>query len=1184
MSEFIHLHNHTHYSILDSIVTVDELVAAAVNDNQKAIALTDHGVMFGTIEFYEKCKKNNIKPIIGCEVYIANGSRHDKTAGKQKTKKKNYYHLLLLAKNQIGYKNLMQLSSLGHTEGYYYRPRIDKEILEKYCEGLICTSACMAGIIPTLLLDKNKIEAKKEAEFYKNLFGDDFYIEIQNHFYENDEFLIAELTALAKEINVKIVATNDIHYLRKEDAVAHNVFLNIKEAKGKDAIDIEDLHYTTDEFYFKTQAEMIELFKNSPEAITSTTEIADKCELELELGKLYMPEFPIPENSKAKNLDDYLKELVFEGLHKKYAEVTENFVNRAEYELQVIQKMKFPGYFLIVWDFIRAAKELGVRVGPGRGSAAGSIVAYALDITNVDPIKYNLLFERFLNPERISMPDIDIDFNDELRDKVIDYVKNKYGENSVAQIVTFGTLTSRAVISDVGRVLGLDYEKVKKITKEIEVNQGRVESIKEARQKASLQWVNYEADKNFLKLFDYCEVLENKNRNTGTHAAGVVIAPGDISNYVPLYKSDKTTKSQSLEIVTQYEMNHLEKAGLVKMDFLGLRTLSAIDRALEMIKNNYGIEIDIDKIDFDDAETFRMLGNGQTRGVFQFESDGMTEYLKQLKPQNLEELTAMNALYRPGPMANIPSFINRKYKKEPIKYLHPIMENSLKNTFGIIVYQEQVMQLARDLAGFSLGEADVMRRAMGKKKPEEMAKLKPQFTDGCAKKGISKKQAEAIFDLIAEFANYGFNKSHSLAYSYLAFQTAWLKTHYPAEYLAACMTAEMNEQNKLVEAIDEAKKMKIRVLPPDVNASNTTFVAKNKQIIFGLAGIKGAGISAVDNLIETRNEKKFTSIFDFAIRVKLCNKRVLEALVCAGAFDSIYSESERATLNASVDLALEYAKNINSRENSDIIDLFANSSSEENIVAEPKLIFAPAWDDVQRITKEKEFLNFFFSGHPLDKYYSVIKSLNSVDLSEKKINEEFEINSATSISTYGIVTGLITEVKTREDKNGNKIAFVKIQNYNGFADLKFWSEVYAKYNDLLQMDRVICCQGRIEKDVGDIAKVTVDEVYSINNALKKYASALNIFINLADFDNSKLDLFYDFIKENQNNSDDLLRCIFYIYNSDLDYHQKYLVNQAGIQLNFVTLSFVSELFERENISLSTIMISAPANNKKNWRR
>jgi len=1176
MSDFVHLHNHTHYSILDAIVTVDEFVDAAVKDNQKAIAITDHGVMFGTIEFYEKCKKNNIKPIIGCEMYIANGSRHDKTAGKQATKKKNYYHLLLLAKNQIGYQNLMQLSSLGHTEGYYYRPRIDKELLERYSEGLICTSACMGGIVPALILDNNYSAAKQEALYYKNLFGDDFYLEIQHHNYETDDYLISQLTKLAKEIDVKIVATNDIHYVKKEDAIVHNVFLNIKEAKGKEAINIEELHYKTDEFYFRTQKEMKELFKNFPEAISSTVEIADKCELELELGKLYMPEFPIPENSNAKNLDDYLSELVFDGMQKKYSEVTESLKERANYELEVIKKMKFPGYFLIVWDFIRAAKELGVRVGPGRGSAAGSIVAYALDITNVDPIKYNLLFERFLNPERISMPDIDIDFNDELRDKVIDYVKNKYGENSVAQIVTFGTLAARAVISDVGRVLGLNYEKIKSITKELPVVNAK---ISEAKKMASLKWIKDEPDANFHKLFDYCEVLENKNRNTGTHAAGVVIAPGDISNYVPLYKSDKTTKTQSLEIVTQYEMNHLEKAGLVKMDFLGLRTLSIIDRALEMIKENYSKEIDIDKIDFDDSESFKLLGNGQTVGIFQFESGGMQEYLKQLKPQNLEELTAMNALYRPGPMANIPSFIKRKFGNEAIRYLHPIMEKSLKNTFGIIVYQEQVMQLVQDLAGFSLGEADVMRRAMGKKKPEEMAKLKPQFAEGCAKNGLTKKAADEIFDLIAEFANYGFNKSHSLAYSYLAFQTAWLKTHYPSEYLAACMTAEMHEQSRLVEFIDEAKKMKIKVLPPDINASDTNFIAKNKNIYFGLAGIKGVGVAVVENIIEVRNENKFTSIFDFAIRVKQCNKRLLEGLICSGAFDSIHSGKERATLFASIDLALDYAKNVNLRDEVDTEDLFASSAPEENIVAEPKLIFTPEWDDMQRISKEKEFLNFFFSGHPLDKYYSVIKSFNTVDLSEKK-NEESTFSSV--ISTYGIVSGLITDIRMRDDRRGNKIAFAKIQNYSGVAELIFWSDAYTKYKDIIQMDTVICCQGRIEKDEDDMAKVTVDEAYSIDSAIKKYATSLNISINLADFDNSKLDTFSDFVKSNR--SDNFTKCYFYVYNSDSDYRQKYSANQIGIQLNFATLSYVAELFDKENISLSTILISAPAKEKRSWGR
>jgi DNA polymerase-3 subunit alpha len=1191
MKEFVHLHNHTHYSILDAIITTKELVEAAKNDNQKAVALTDHGVMFGTIEFYEECKKNDIKPIIGCEVYIANGSRLDKTAGKLKTKKRNYFHLLLLAKNEIGYRNLMKLSSLAHTEGYYYRPRIDKELLEKYSKGLVCTSACMGGIIPALLLERKIEEAEKEAEFYKNIFGDDFYIEIQNHKYETDEFLTKELTNLAKKMNIKIVATNDIHYLRKEDAIAHNAFLNIKDAKGKDEVNIEDLRYGTSEFYFKTQAEMNELFKDFPEAIENTIEIAEKCNLELELGKLYMPEFPIPETSKAENLDNYLRELVFEGLQKKYnideKEIDEKIKSRAEYELDIIQKMKFPGYFLIVWDFIRAAKELGVRVGPGRGSAAGSIVAYALDITNVDPLKYNLLFERFLNPERVSMPDIDIDFNDESRDKVIDYVKNKYGENSVAQIVTFGTLATRAVISDVGRVLGLELDKVKKITKEIETVQGKMEKIKDAKAKASLQWIKNEATPNFQKLFELCEVLENKNRNTGTHAAGVVIAPGEISDYVPLYKSDKSGKSQSLEIVTQYEMNHLEKAGLVKMDFLGLRTLSIIDRTLEMIKQNHQIEIDIDKIDFNDSATFKMLGNGETKAVFQFESKGMQEYLKQLKPKDLEELTAMNALYRPGPMDNIPSFINRKYKKEPIKYLHPIMEKALKNTYGIIVYQEQVMQLVQDLAGFSLGEADVMLRAMGKKKLEEMIKLKSKFSEGCKKNEIPEKLATEIFDLIVKFANYGFNKSHSLAYSYLAYQTAWLKTHYSAEFLAACMTAAMNEQNGLVELIEEANKLKIKVLPPDVNSSNTYFVAKNKQIIFGLAGIKGVGITAVDNIVEVRREKPFNSIFDFSLRFEQNNKRVLEALVCAGAFDSIYSENERASLNASVDVALEFAKKVTSRQENDTADLFAASSGEkEENIATPKLIFAPEWNDIERIAKEKEFLNFYLSGHPLDKCYSAVKSLNSISLSND--TEDIELGKAAkNISTYGIISGLITDIRTREDKEKRKIAFVKIQNYDGFAELIFWSDSCAKCFDKLKIDTTICCQGKIEKEAGEMTKIVVDDVFSIDEAIKKFTSSLNIFINLEDFDNSKLDLLNDFAKEKAANSRHnygYKKCVFVVYNSQNDYQQKYSASNLGIEFNFETISFLANIFEKENVSLSIIMISAPAQEKRSWRK
>ncbi len=1175
MKEFVHLHNHTHYSILDAVVNVKELVGAAVQDKQKAIALTDHGVMFGTIEFYEECKKNNIKPIIGCEVYIANGSRFDKDSGKEKTKKKNYYHLLLLAKNDAGYKNLMQLSTIGHTEGFYYRPRIDKEVLAKYSEGLVCTSACMGGIINANLKNGLYAEAKKEAEFYKSIFGNDFYMEIQNHGIEGDDIILRDAPKLAKELGIKLVATNDIHYLKKEDAVAHNILLNIRDAKGKTEVDINALRYGTDEFYFKTQAEMIELFKDFSEAIETTLEIADKCNLELELGKLYMPEFPISSTSNATTLDEYLQELVFEGLSKRYNPVADEIKQRAEYELNVIRQMKFPGYFLIVWDFIRAAKELGVSVGPGRGSAAGSIVAYALNITNVDPLKYDLLFERFLNPERVSMPDIDIDFSDETRDRIIDYVKNKYGERSVAQIITFGTLSSRAVITDVGRVLGIELDTVRKITKQIDVFQGRVEKVSEAIEKPALAWVKNSDNEKLRILIQNAKILENRNRGTGTHAAGVIIAPGDVSDYVPLYKPEKKTTAQSLDIVTQYEMSYLEKAALVKMDFLGLTTLSIIDRTLEMIKANYNIDIDLDKIDFDDAKTFKMVGNGQTKAIFQFESKGMQEYLKQLKPQNLEELTAMNALYRPGPMGNIPAFISRKHGKEPITYLHPIMEKPLKNTYGIIVYQEQVMQLARNLAGFSLGKADDMRRAMGKKDKEKMDKLKPPFVEGCISNDISKDTAEKIFDLLEKFASYGFNKSHSLAYSYLAFQTAWLKAHYTAEFLASNMTASINSLDNLVELIAEAGKMGIEVLSPDVNQSITNFVVKNNKIFFGLAGIKGVGIPAVENIVETRKEGNFTSIFDFTTRIdtRIVTKRTLEALVASGAFDSIYGKDKRSILFNSVDLAIEYAKNMSAKNDEMMDDMFGSVAETSSAVSEPKLIFTPAWTDLERINKEKEYLNFYISGHPLDDYFPVISSLNSVSLA--KSDEE-----ATNVikSIYGFVSGLVTDIRMREDREKNKIAFVKIENYTGNAELIFWSDAYKACQNILSQNAIICCQGKIDTDSEEMPKVVVDEAHSIEKAVQKYSTGYCININLDNFDNEKLYRLKHEVKDSVSS-----KLHFRVYSDEKMYQQAYSANNIGMAINMDNIKKLSGIFGNKNISLSTIVPSAPAP-KSRWAK
>jgi len=721
MRDFVHLHNHTHYSILDATCTPKELVDAAVKDGQQAVALTEHGVMFSALEFYNYAKKSGIKPLIGMEAYIASGSRFEKISGKSKDKKhRNYYHLILLAKDIRGYKNLLKITTIAHKEGFYYKPRIDKEILELHKDGLIACSACIGGVINGHLVAGEFEKAYNEALYYKNLFGDDFYVELQSHELPEDKVVLSEAPRIARELGIKLVASNDVHYISKEHAIAHNVFLLIKDSSAANSgtLNINDLRYRTSEMYFKSREQMNALFRDFPEALDSTIEIANKCDIEFK-EQLFMPDFQIPKSSAAETLAAYLREITIEGMEKRYSmkfdELGEDIRSRVNYELDVIETMKFPGYFLIVWDFVRAARELGVSVGPGRGSAAGSLVAYALGITNVNPLDYDLLFERFLNPERYSMPDIDIDFSDEGREKVIEYVRNKYGQDSVAMICTFGKLSSKSVLTDVGRVLGVPLSTVKDVTKKIPVFRGKVKPLKDAFDMAELGWIKNTDDPIVSKWRDYSLLLEDKIRSVGTHAAGVVIAPGDISNYVPLFVSPNL-KKQNVDYATQYSMNELEKAGLLKMDFLGLRTLSIIDHTLDQIYLNHKVKIDVDAIDFHDKETYDLISSGRTTGIFQFESGGMQDYLKKLKPKSLEELTAMNALYRPGPMDNIPEYIDRKFGRKPIKYLHPIMEKSLKPTYGIIVYQEQVMQLVRDIAGFSLGQADILRRAMGKKK------------------------------------------------------------------------------------------------------------------------------------------------------------------------------------------------------------------------------------------------------------------------------------------------------------------------------------------------------------------------------------------------------------------------------------------------------------------------------------
>lgn len=1146
---FVHLHNHTFYSLLDAAAAPEKLILAAKEDGQSAIAITDHGVMFGCFEFYKKAKKHGIKPIIGCEVYIAVKSHTDREKYADAGKKRNYYHLVLLAKNETGYKNLIKLTSIGHTAGFYYKPRIDFDLLRQHHEGLIATSACLAGPINAPLLAGDMDTAKKNALLLKDIFGEDFYIELQDHGLPEDKQVLEYAPKLAKEIGVKIVVTNDAHYITKEHAAAHNVMLHINKdaafAKETNFDVRRDLRYRVPEMYLKTQQQMKDLFKDFSEGIESTLEIAEKIDLKIP-DKLQMPQFPIPEESDATTLDDYLEELTMRGLEERYSVMTSEILDRVGFELTVIKKMGYSGYFLIVQDFIRAARDMGVRVGPGRGSAAGSLVAYALRITDIDPLKYDLLFERFLNPDRVSMPDIDVDFSDDKRDRVIAYVKEKYGAESVAQIITFGTLSSRAVLKDVGRVLGIDLSTINSITDKIPVVMGKVPPLKEALELPELKWVKESKDQKIKDLIEYSLVLEGFARNSSLHAAGVVIAPGPISDYVPVYKTPQT------EPATQYNMKDLEEAGLLKMDFLGLRTLSIIDNTLDQIKRNHGIEIDLDKIPFDDPETYEMFGRGQTLAVFQFESEPMQDAMRKLKPQSLEDLIAMNALYRPGPMDNIPDFIDRRHGRKSIEYLHDLMVPVLERTYGVIVYQEQVMQLVQVLAGFTLAQADLMRRAMGKKDEKLMAEQRTLFIQGAEQHAqIEAKLAGQIFDLIQKFASYGFNKSHSAAYAYLAYQTAYLKTHYTAEFLAANMTAELNDQAKIVALMEEAKRYQISVKPPDINQSVATFVAKDGEIYFGMAAIKNVGISAVDSIIEARSDGPFISIFDVVSRIdpKVANKRVLEALVCAGALDSL-KNGHRAQLYAVIETAVEYAKKTQQGGPSSMDSLFGDAEVTKPV--EPGLPPIEPWPERERLHKEREYLNFYISGHPLQEYATAVQSFSTLNLG--KIDPEKH-------DSVVRLCGIISDIRTRLDKRENTIAFVRVEQYTGACECVFWSDKYKQFGEVLQPDAILVFVGRCEINGANV-KIYVDDVLTMKQAEQRLAKGYVLRLDAERVQVEQLQT----LRERCNVGEATASLTFIVNRPDgkVQYH-----TMAKIPYSNETTAFLKETFGDANVLLET---------------
>ncbi|MBU0474040.1 MAG: DNA polymerase III subunit alpha [Bacteroidetes bacterium] len=1086
MSDFVHLHNHTHYSLQDAACTVDTLIAAAVEHKQTALALTDHGVMYGVSEFYKKAKKAGIKPIIGSEIYIVSeGSRFSRGEKNESLKKtKHYRHLILLAKNNIGYKNLTKLVSIGFTEGFYYKPRIDMEVLKKYKEGLIVTTACLGGIVAAPFREGNHDKAREIALEFKELFGDDFYLEIQEHWMDGDEVFRNEIPKLAKELNIKLVATNDIHYVKKEHAIAHNILLLMSDKTGDK--DYKELRYRTDEIYFKSSEEMKALFPKYPEAISNTIEIANKIEDNIQFGGLHFPDFPIPKDSTAKNLSDYLEVLAKAGLEKRYAgkEITKEVWDRFNFEIKVINDMGYPGYFLITSDFINAAKDMGIPVGPGRGSAAGSLVAYALRITNVNPLDYDLLFERFLNPARQSMPDIDIDFSDDQRGEVIEYVKKKYGEDSVCQIVTFNRLSSKAVLKDVARVLKISIPTVTSITKFIPSKFGKVYSIEESLAKvAELKWVKNSSDPQIKDLIKYAKVLEGMNRNNSKHAAGVVIAPGPVSDYVAL-----ATAGTSRDLVTQFNMKELEaSAGLLKMDFLGLRTLSIIRDAIKLIEKNRGIKIVADDIPIDDEKTYELFAKGQTTGVFQFESGAMREHLKNLKPTSIKDLAAMNALYRPGPMEFIETFIKRKQGKEEVKYDHPILEPILGETYGIIVYQEQVIKLANQVAGMSLADADILRRAMGKKDLAAMKEQREWFVKGAKEtNNISAKIATEIFDNIDKFANYGFNKSHAVAYGYVAYQTAFLKANYLPEFLASNLTHEFGNSAKVSMFLEECRKMKIQVLPPDVNIPSVDFSVDGDKIIFGMKAIKNVGAPAVEALRLGREKlgRDFKTIYDVCSNVdtRIINKRALEGFVLAGGFDILVGT--RAQNFAAIEAALAYGSKYQAAKESLSGGLFGEEDAVLDI-EEPELPNIKPWPQNVRLAKEREVLNFYLSDHPLRKYELEYKSFASVHLGEAETFEGKE---------YVVAIGVVTEFRTKIDRSGKEMAFFKIDDFSGSCECLMFSKNYGEFGNCLIQESTVIVRGNIES-TGDSIKIHVEDAFPLEEARAKFTKKILLNLN-----------------------------------------------------------------------------------------
>ena len=1089
--EFVHLHLHTDYSLLDGAIKIGPLAKRAAELEMPAVAITDHGNLYGALAFYHKMRAEKVKPIIGIEAYYTRGSRHEKGLSNLEPGEKATNHIVLLAKDLTGYHNLVKLSSFAHTEGFWRKPRIDRELLSQYSEGIIGLSACISGVAPSLLLrDKFDEAARASLEFEEILGKGNYYLEIQEHGLDAQKRIRKPMVELSKKTGIPLVATNDSHYLMSTDVKAHDLLLCI--GTGKTINDPNRLTYGSPDYYFRSAEEMWQTFGEEPDLIHRTLEIAEKCNLEFPKTIDQVPLYPVPEGH---TIASYFEKVAWDGYQERLQEVWQELVSsgslrhplsryqeRLTHEIETIKRMGYTGYFLIVWDFIRYAKKRGIPVGPGRGSAAGSLVAYCLKITDVDPIQYDLLFERFLNPERVSMPDIDVDFCVRGRADVINYVSDLYGRQNVAQIITFGTMASRAVIKDVGRALEMPYSEVEKVAKMIPPPvRGRNVSIEDAiKQNPDLKNA-IDNNPQVAELIETARRLEGCARHTSVHAAGVVISPKPIYELVPV------CKSQNDELTTQFVMSDLEKTGMLKMDFLALTTLTIIEDSLRSLEKETGGRPDLATIPLDDQPALKLFSDGLLNAVFQFESSGMVEICRKLKPESLEDLSALNALYRPGPLDGgmVDDYINRRHGRDKVSYIVPQMKEVLENTYGILVYQEQIMQLAQRLAGYSLGEADLMRRAMGKKKKEEMALHEQKFISGAVERGIKQQKAEEIFSLMARFADYGFNRSHSFAYAYLAYQTAWLKAHYPTHFYAAVLSNEITNTDKVARYVTEMKTFGIELLPPDVNISEEGFTPTGKSIRFGLVAIKGLGSAAVQMILKARGEGgDFRSLFDFCERVdqKAVNKRVLESLTKGGAFDSIHDGREsRAALLAMLDRAIEHGAKAQRDRNSGQGGLFAafadvGAPTSGPTLSSTDLPVVPAWTLRQLLGYEKEALGFYVSGHPLEDYVESIRALTRHDSGS--------IGEAAHGDQVGL-GGLVIDLTVKTTKKGDRFALFRLEDQFGSVKIVCWPEAYGRYKDAIRDDQVILVNGRLELSDDGAATLIAQEIQLLESARAK---------------------------------------------------------------------------------------------------